>query len=77
MKIVYQHFGLEWTEEYEAALKKFLNKNPKGKLGKHNYSAEQFGLSDQTIRGYFAEYIDVFRQYLSCENFFVWKFSQV
>lgn len=59
-KKVYAHFGLEWTEKYETALGQFMNKNPKDKHGKHSYSAEDFGLTDQDIRKRFAKYSTVF-----------------
>lgn len=59
-KKVYAHFGLEWTEGYETNLSQFMNHNPKDKLGKHNYSAEDFGLTDDKIRERFAKYIDAY-----------------
>lgn len=55
-KKVYAHFGLEWTSSYETALEQFMQHNPKDKLGKHSYSAEDFGLTDQYIRERFGHY---------------------
>ncbi len=55
-KQVYAHFGLEWTADYEASLGQFINHNPKDKLGKHRYAAEDFGWTDAGIRARFAEY---------------------
>lgn len=59
-KKVYAHFGLEWTDKYETNLSQFMNNNPKHKLGKHSYSAEDFGLSDEAIRERFSKYINTY-----------------
>ena len=56
-KKVYAHFGLEWTEAYEHALGQFMRKNPKDKLGKHSYSAEDFGLTNEGIQERFGQYV--------------------
>ena len=58
-KKVYAHFGLEWTDAYEATLNQYMADNPKDKHGKHHYSSENFGLTDEAIRERFSEYISI------------------
>ncbi len=56
-KKVYAHFGLEWTNAFEATLNHYMTENPKDKHGKHQYSSENFGLTDEAIRERFSEYL--------------------
>lgn len=57
---IYSHFQMELTPDAEQRMHLFLADNDKEKHGKHVYSAEQFGLEDETIAAQFAEYIDAF-----------------
>jgi len=59
-KKVYLHFGLEWTTAFETTLNQYLADNPKDKHGKHHYSSEDFGLTDDAIRERFSEYIKTY-----------------
>ena len=56
-RAIYQHFGLDLSEETESAMREFVASNPQGKHGKHSYTSEEFGLSDDIIRSRFADYI--------------------
>ena len=58
VKDIYAHFNLPWTMEYEEALKKFIEQNPKNKHGKHQYSASDFGLEETEISERFQFYSD-------------------
>ena len=57
---IYSHFGLTFSPEMETALKNWLTNNPQHKHGKHEYSAQQFGLEVETIRKEFAFYTNYF-----------------
>jgi hypothetical protein len=47
---IYDHFKLPYTAEFEAAIKRYLDENPKGKHGRHRYSSADFGMTDEGIR---------------------------
>uniref|UniRef100_UPI0028BE3288 sulfotransferase family protein n=1 Tax=Sphingobium sp. TaxID=1912891 RepID=UPI0028BE3288 len=57
LRRIYAHFGLVLSPETEAAMQGFLSANPKDKHGKHDYSSEEFGISDGEVRERFAAYI--------------------
>ena len=54
---VYKRAGLELTAEADQAMRQWEKSNEQGKLGKHSYSLEEFGLSEAMIDQAFAEYI--------------------
>jgi hypothetical protein len=60
VKDIYSHFGLPWTENYEADLKKFVQENPKDKHGEHHYTASDFGLDEKEISDRFQFYTEHF-----------------
>jgi hypothetical protein len=47
---VYNHFDLPYTEAAQKAHQVCMRRMPKGKFGKHEYSPEQFGLTNQGIK---------------------------
>lgn len=57
---IYSHFGLDFTPKIETGVKNWLTENPQHKHGKHQYTAQQFGLNVETIRDRFAFYTDYF-----------------
>ncbi len=57
VRAIYKHFGLALSETTEHAMREFVASNPQGKHGKHAYSSEEFGLSDDIVRARFANYI--------------------
>ena len=57
---IYSHFELPFSPEMETAVKSWLTNNPQHKHGKHEYSAQQFGLEVETIRKKFAFYTNYF-----------------
>jgi hypothetical protein len=57
---IYAHFDFPWTKIHEADLNEFIHRNPKGKHGKHRYSASDYGLVESEIRDRFQFYIDHF-----------------
>ena len=57
VKRIYERFDEPWTPEIEAAMQGYMDANPKGKHGKHEYSLEEYGLSKGYVRERFADYI--------------------
>lgn len=60
VRAIYHHFGLTLLPEVEEQMRNFIADNPQGKHGKHNYSADEFGITDDEVRSRFADYIDQF-----------------
>lgn len=54
---IYERFDEAWTPEIEGAMQGYLDANPKGKHGKHEYNLEEYGLSKGYVRERFADYI--------------------
>lgn len=57
---IYRHFGLALTPETEAAMKRWIENDPIGSKGTHEYTLEQFGLTEKGLREQYAEYIQRF-----------------
>ena len=60
VKNIYQHFGMKWSDELEAVMQAFMQKNSREKHGKHSYSADMFGLDEKELDKTFAEYREYF-----------------
>ena len=58
IKRLYQHFGLEFSEQAEGAMRRFMAANPKDKGGVHRYSLEEFGLEPALEKRRFQFYLD-------------------
>jgi len=50
------HFGYDFTPEYEARARRYLDANPRHKLGAHKYRLEDFGLDEEIVNEHFADY---------------------
>jgi len=57
---IYQHFDEPFTAEAEAAMKAYMDSNPKGKHGRHSYSLEDYGLSAEQVRTRYRDYCERF-----------------
>lgn len=57
---IYQRAGWEMTDEAEHSMLQWERDNEQGKHGKHDYSLQEFGLSEAMIDQAFEEYIDRF-----------------
>jgi len=57
MRRLYAWLGDELTPEAEASMRRWLQENPQGKWGKHAYKLDQWGLSEETLRPLFADYL--------------------
>jgi len=55
---IYEAFGVELPEGMPEAISRYLAENPKGKRGRHAYTAEAFGLRNEEIRERFSVYIE-------------------
>jgi hypothetical protein len=59
---IHQHFGLPWDDALAARLRDWLDHRPKEKFGRHDYAAEDFGMTDARIaerfKGYIARFLD-------------------
>jgi hypothetical protein len=55
---IYEYFGYPFSEEFEARIIRWIDENPKEKHGVHAYSLEQFGLTRQEVRSFFANHFE-------------------
>lgn len=53
---IYSYFDLDFTEEAEINLNKYLSKPSESGKGKHKYSLQQFGLNEEEVRESFSNY---------------------
>jgi len=53
---VYQQTGLDWSERDAQRVRAYLARNPQGKHGRHEYRAEDFGLSEAHLSDVFHDY---------------------
>ena len=54
---LYTDLGDTLTPEAEAAMQTWLDENPQGKFGKHEYALDQYGLSVETLTPRFERYL--------------------
>ena len=57
---IYAFVGLEFTAKAEQAMRSWLEANPRGKHGKHEYELKTFGFDEPTLRRRFEFYQDHF-----------------
>lgn len=57
MRTLYAALGDEFTIEAEAAMQAWLEENPQGKFGKHEYKLDQYGLSVEQLAPKFERYL--------------------
>ena len=53
VKNLYKELNLEYSAEFEAALQRYISKNPQNK---HKYTLQEFGLGKESIRTMFSYY---------------------
>ncbi len=61
---IHAHFERPLTEEAHAAMVGYLDNRPREKYGKHVYSADQFGFTEDTCARHFADYVATYAEYL-------------
>lgn len=57
---IYDHFGFDWSDEFQVAMNAWLIDNPQGKQGRHTYNLAEFDLSHDDIETRYADYINMF-----------------
>lgn len=57
---IYDAFNEPLTDEAEKAMHSYLDNNPKGKHGKHEYDLAEFGLTAEGVRERFKNYIETY-----------------
>ena len=65
MRRIYERVGLDCSTESESRMRKWIEENPKNKLGLHKYSLEKFGLTQKMVEDRFKDYYDRFGQYFA------------
>ena len=60
VRLIYNHFGMKFTNEAETAMFRFLSENPQNINGVHRYALGEFGLDRDAERDRFAFYTDFF-----------------
>jgi len=60
VKAIYQHFGLDYSDENQQAFTQHSKTNRKNKHGAHDYKLEDFGLTADGVRERYAAYSDQF-----------------
>jgi hypothetical protein len=57
MKKLYAALGDDWTSEAETGIQGWLDENPQGKFGKHEYKLAQYGLTKEKLVPLFERYL--------------------
>ncbi len=57
---IYEALDLEMTGEAADGMRRYIQNNPKGVHGVHNYTAEDYGIDPDKVRDQFARYIEYF-----------------
>ena len=60
VKKIYRYLDIPWTDEVEAVMKQTNQTNYQYKYGRHVYTLEDFGLSEESVQREFAAYYDRF-----------------
>jgi hypothetical protein len=61
---IYERFGWDFTPQPEAGIRAWLAANPADKHGKHHYRLEDFGLTENSVRDVYADYIQEYCDYI-------------
>jgi hypothetical protein len=59
MRKIYGWLGDAWTDSAQAGMRTWLEHNPQGKFGSHEYSLEQWGFNKRDLVPYFSDYLRV------------------
>jgi hypothetical protein len=57
VKKIYQHFDLEYTDEFKKRMGAYLENNKQGKYGRHKYSLEEYGFDGEALYGDYKAYM--------------------
>jgi hypothetical protein len=64
VRAAYERFGWDFNAGSEKGIITWLDNNPAGKHGARKYSLDELGLTEAQVRDTFAQYIDVYRDYI-------------
>jgi Sulfotransferase family len=64
VRTAYARFGWNFSPQSAMGVRKWLHDNPAGKHGSRSYSLAEFGLDEKTVREVYAEYIEVYREFI-------------
>ena len=62
---IFEFLGLEWTNSHTQRALAFCEEHRKDKYGKHVYSLEEYGLSEELVSDTFEDYLNTYATYLS------------
>ncbi len=57
MRKIYAWLGDDYTPEAEAGQRAWLEANPQGRFGRHDYSLEKWGLTREQLEPYYSDYL--------------------
>jgi len=57
---IYEYFGYEYSDEFEANMKQWLRDNQQGKYGRVKYSLEEFGIRRDEVDKMFEKYLSLY-----------------
>lgn len=57
MRKIYDWLGDDFTAEAEAGMRGWLERNPQGRFGKHEYSLAKWGFEEGELDPYFSDYL--------------------
>ena len=60
VETIYEYFNLELTDQLQQTFRSYIEENPRGKHGKHNYKLDYYGLTEQQVHDRFAGYIETY-----------------
>jgi hypothetical protein len=60
MRSLYAALGDEFTAEAEASIQTWLDDNPQGKFGRHEYKLAEYGIIPDDVRNLFSRYLSTY-----------------
>ena len=60
MRNLYSQFGWELTPEAESSMQLHLEENRQHKHGKHKYSVEDYGITEEELRDNLSDFLEYF-----------------
>ena len=58
VKRIYAKFGLDYSEEFDQRMRRWLAENEQGRYGRHVYCNEEYGLEPERLQEAFGDYYD-------------------
>ncbi|XP_013397939.1 uncharacterized protein LOC106164540 [Lingula anatina] len=61
VKKIYDHFGLELTDQGKDNMEAYVKENPQNKHGRHKYDLKRYHLTEEEVLGHFKEYVEEYK----------------